>query len=714
MAFYRNLRMTSKIVLPVGIMLILALGGLTWAIQSKSSEIIQNIAERELAALAGQYGNEAKSFFENSLNETQAIADALSSTMEKGDVPTRSMLIDMLRGVYNGDDSFLSIGTAWEPNAYDGQDYAFANTPGSDANGRFIAYIPPNGEITLLEQLEESSYYSEPKKLNRTYLTLPYLYNVNGKDTLLTTASAVVKKNNQFQGVVLIDISLDTVAQMVNSIKVYDSGWAAVLTQNGTVVGHKNSNLVQGNIFDSGDVSDKAGLKAAMEKGVPFIEEAHSSDGELCFFYYSPIPLTLTGQTWYLVVCAPLNEVLADVAVIRSITIGISAGVLLLAMFVIFIVVRVSVKPLGYLADTAKEISKGNLDVQINDASFGGEIKELSTSLKEMITSLVENIDKAEAMSADAKEQAEKAQIAMREAEAAQKAAEGAKREGMLAAAAQLEDVVAIVSSASEQLSAQISHSEKGAAAQAASVAETATAMEEMNSTVLEVAQSASVASAVTNDTREKADQGSKVVQRAVESIQDVQEVAYAMKADMETLAEQAEAISDIMSVISDIADQTNLLALNAAIEAARAGEYGRGFAVVADEVRKLAEKTMTSTHDVGNAISSIQKSVQQSMSQTDKAAELVAIATGHSNESGKALLEIVTMVENAADQVHSIATASEEQSATSEEINRSISEVNHIAEETVVTMLEASKAVNELAEQTHALSALIEEMKNA
>ena len=64
MDFYRKLKMTSKIVLPVGIMLILALGGLTWAIQSKTSEVIQRIAERELAALAGQYGNDSKSFFE--------------------------------------------------------------------------------------------------------------------------------------------------------------------------------------------------------------------------------------------------------------------------------------------------------------------------------------------------------------------------------------------------------------------------------------------------------------------------------------------------------------------------------------------------------------------------------------------------------------------------------------------------------------------------
>ena len=220
MAFYRNLKMTSKIVLPVGIMLILALGGLTWAIQSKTSEAIQRVAERELAALAGQYGNDSKAFFENALNKTQALADALTSTIEKGSPPSRSMLLNMLNGISQGDDSFLSAGSAWGPNTYDGRDFDFANTPGSDANGRFIPYVLPSGEVTLLDKVDQSSFYSDPKKRNRTYLTLPYFYNVDGKEILMTTACAVVKKNNQFQGIILIDISLETVAKMVNNIKV--------------------------------------------------------------------------------------------------------------------------------------------------------------------------------------------------------------------------------------------------------------------------------------------------------------------------------------------------------------------------------------------------------------------------------------------------------------------------------------------------------------
>ncbi|MEG1610847.1 MAG: methyl-accepting chemotaxis protein, partial [Bilophila sp.] len=187
-----------------------------------------------------------------------------------------------------------------------------------------------------------------------------------------------------------------------------------------------------------------------------------------------------------------------------------------------------------------------------------------------------------------------------------------------------------------------------------------------------------------------------------------------ALKEDMQKLNEQSQSISQIMGVISDIADQTNLLALNAAIEAARAGEAGRGFAVVADEVRKLAEKTMASTTDVGNAIRSIQQSAAESMTQVDNSAGVIEEATDLANQSGVALQDIVTMVDNTADQVRAIATASEQQSASSEEINQSITQVNTIAGETARAMEEAAKAVSDLAGQAQVLTGLIEDMKQA
>jgi methyl-accepting chemotaxis protein len=224
--------------------------------------------------------------------------------------------------------------------------------------------------------------------------------------------------------------------------------------------------------------------------------------------------------------------------------------------------------------------------------------------------------------------------------------------------------------------------------------------MGEMNSTVLEVARNASNAAEQGKDARDKASQGAQ------------QRKAMSLRESMGQLDVQAQSIGKIMTTIEDIADQTNLLALNAAIEAARAGEAGRGFAVVADEVRKLAEKTMVATKEVGDSILSIQRvagenvrSVEEAVNELDHAAKLAS-------ESGSALGEIVASTDSSAGQIQSIATAAEEQSATSEEINRAIEEINSIAVQTDEHVEASLKELENLGALAQSLAGLIRELK--
>ncbi|UZP65997.1 methyl-accepting chemotaxis protein [Desulfovibrio mangrovi] len=270
------------------------------------------------------------------------------------------------------------------------------------------------------------------------------------------------------------------------------------------------------------------------------------------------------------------------------------------------------------------------------------------------------------------------------------------------------------VSSASEELSAQIQQSSAGADEQRKLTGESATAMTEMNASVLEVAQNASLAAESASEAQHQAIEGAKVVDMAVQKINSVADQANMLKDEMGELGRQAQGIGQIITVIEDIADQTNLLALNAAIEAARAGEAGRGFAVVADEVRKLAEKTMSATREVVDFVGAIQDCAKRNVAATDKAVTLVAESTDLASQSGQALHTIVGMVESTADQVRAIATASEQQSAASEEISRSVEEINTISTETAQAMLESAKAVADLARLAQELNAIIEEMRGS
>ena len=334
-------------------------------------------------------------------------------------------------------------------------------------------------------------------------------------------------------------------------------------------------------------------------------------------------------------------------------------------------------------------------------------------AMKQMVTTLKGKIAEANQKSHEAAQESEKAKIATAEAQEARRLAERAKAEGMLAAAHQLEGVVQVVSSASEQLSSQVEQSSRGADEQSSRVRETATAMEEMNATVLEVAKNAQLAADIAAQTKSQALDGSHIVNNAVTSIKSVHMQSLSIKDDMDALGQQAEGIGQIMSVIADIADQTNLLALNAAIEAARAGDAGRGFAVVADEVRKLAEKTMTATQEVGQAVLGIQEGTRKNIQNVDNAGSGIEEAANLSVSSGESLRKILELVNLVNDQVQSIATASEQQSAASEEINRSVEQVASISAETAQAMEQASQAVADMAQQSQVLQGLITDMKS-
>ena len=492
----------------------------------------------------------------------------------------------------------------------------------------------------------------------------------------------------------------DIAAATIDGITVGSTGFAFLVDSRGLMLAHPDEKLVQA--FDARTADWGRQVLAA-------------TSGTLSYFTRTGVKRHMAYRLdkesgWYSVISIDASEIDQVTVFLRNVSFGATAAGLVLMALVVFLIVRPIIRDLLSGVNFATAVADGDLDRNFT-AQRGDELGTLFDALRSMVANLKSNIEKARQESENAREQSAKAVEAMKHAEAAGAEAQG-KTTAMLAAADKLEAVANVVSSASAQLSAQIEQSERGAAEQATRVAETATAMEEMNSTVLEVARNAGQASEVSATTRTKAEAGAGVVQKAVQSIQEVQRQSLLLKEDMVTLGENAQSINQIMGVISDIADQTNLLALNAAIEAARAGDAGRGFAVVADEVRKLAEKTMTSTTDVGNAIKAIQASAGKSMTQVDSAVKTIEQATEYANQSGAALGEIVTMVDSAADQVRAIATASEQQSASSEEINQSITQVNTIATETARAMQEAAQAVSDLANQAQVLSRLIEDMK--
>ncbi|MHC1699440.1 MAG: methyl-accepting chemotaxis protein [Humidesulfovibrio sp.] len=404
-----------------------------------------------------------------------------------------------------------------------------------------------------------------------------------------------------------------------------------------------------------------------------------------------------------------------DIAVkaneLRMMLVWLVGGLVLILSLLVYVLVRLISRPITQLSGMANRIAAGDLEAR-DGARFHGEMGLLQRSIESMVNILRDKIHEVEKGKKLAEEETQVAQRAIAEAEEAKAQAARATREGLLQAAGRLRGISQTIGEVSRDISARIDSSRQGSDLQKDRLGETATAMEEMNATVLTVASNAGQAAEAADQAKRKAQDGAGVVNQVVLAIQTVYEQAQGLKTNMGLLGKQADGIGQVMGVINDIADQTNLLALNAAIEAARAGDAGRGFAVVADEVRKLAEKTMTATKEVAQAISDIQKGTRQNITNVDQAVLRIEEATGLAKNSGEALSGIVTFVESSSDQVRAIAAASGQQSAASDEISRSLDDINRIASETAEAMNEAVQAVSGLVEQSQTLLGLVQELE--
>jgi hemerythrin-like metal-binding protein len=398
-----------------------------------------------------------------------------------------------------------------------------------------------------------------------------------------------------------------------------------------------------------------------------------------------------------------------DVATLMAIQAG-GMGLCAVVCLAVLSMFRLAVGlPLLRLRQYADAVAGGDLKA-VAAGRFPPELAALRDALARMVGSLETTLAEVGAKSREAElhaGEADRALAAAREQEVRSAELLARLSEG----AAQARNISGSVMERSGGLLARIDQVGQGAAQQRDRMMDTATAMEEMNATVLEVARNAASAATSAAEAKDKAVTGASGVRAAVDSIESIRRRILDLKESMTRLGQQADSIGHIMNVISDIADQTNLLALNAAIEAARAGDAGRGFAVVADEVRKLAEKTMTATKEVGDAVISIQGQARENIAAVESAASGIEDSTRAAADSGRFMDEIVGIVEATSAQVESIATASEQQSATSEEINRAVEEVNRIARDTAEDATVAAEALTALTDLANDLDAAIRQM---
>ncbi|MWV13757.1 HAMP domain-containing protein [Pseudomonas sp. R-28-1W-6] len=471
-------------------------------------------------------------------------------------------------------------------------------------------------------------WYATGKTASTALLTEPYVDSTSGE--ILISAVGQIRNAGQFLGAFGGDIRLKTIADAVNNLDFNGAGYAFLLSRNGNIISHPDSQLNSkpySALFD--------GKSPALNKD---LQEISGGDKDL-LVSFTPLP-NLKGMDWYIGVVLDKSIVMAEAdALSWRAVIGTVLGVII-SLIVLGMLMNSLLKPLDHLSASLKEVNSGEGDLTRRLPATGNdEISLVSREFNRFLQSLQTLISE------------------------------------VMGSSHQVRDSTALTSSEADQAAGRLQE-------QLQELDQLATAMQEMASTAEEVARNAQAAAQAAIAANEETENGVRVVSKSTEAIKRLADEMEDTGQAINELAKLSQNIESILSVITSIADQTNLLALNAAIEAARAGESGRGFAVVADEVRSLASRTQQSTQEIRQMIDQLQTGVRQAearMQQSRDTASKTAEDAGAANDMLGRIREAITRIN---DMNLQIATAAEEQSATTEEINRNTTNIRDISHE--------------------------------